>query len=130
MIFFPFLVNIWICLSIRKKCLRCCHKIFSLVVWCSSVCVVLSYFDLVWIHKSRAAFAERLPYLNLLRLSSKICRLYCFLAFSSQYACFSMQVRIRRHLSHLVEKPKMWFPNRSDTNRPVQLQKQTRSLKF
>ena len=24
----------------------------------------------------------------------------------------------------------MWFPNRSDTNRPVQLQKQARSLKF
>ena len=24
----------------------------------------------------------------------------------------------------------MWFPNRSDTNRPVQLQKQVRSLKF
>ena len=27
-------------------------------------------------------------------------------------------------------KPTMWFPNRSDTNRPVQLQKQARSLKF
>ena len=24
----------------------------------------------------------------------------------------------------------MWFPNRSDTNRPVQLQKQARNLKF
>ena len=24
----------------------------------------------------------------------------------------------------------MWFPNRSDTNRPVQAQKQARSLKF
>ena len=24
----------------------------------------------------------------------------------------------------------MWFPNRSDTNRPVQLQKRVRSLKF
>ena len=24
----------------------------------------------------------------------------------------------------------MWFPNRSDTNRPVQLQKQAKSLKF
>ena len=24
----------------------------------------------------------------------------------------------------------MWFPNRSDTNRPVQLQKQARSLNF
>ena len=27
------------------------------------------------------------------------------------------------NMSHLVEKPTMWFPNRSDTNRPVQLQK-------
>ena len=27
-------------------------------------------------------------------------------------------------------KPTIWFPNRSDTNRPVQLQKQARSLKF
>ena len=33
-------------------------------------------------------------------------------------------------MSHLVEKPAMWFPNRSDTNRPVQLQKQAGSLKF
>ena len=34
------------------------------------------------------------------------------------------------HLSHLVGKPTMWFLNRSDTNRPVQAQKQARSLKF
>ena len=27
-------------------------------------------------------------------------------------------------------KPTMWFPNGSDTNRPVQLQKQAKSLKF
>ena len=33
-------------------------------------------------------------------------------------------------LSRLVGKPTMWFPNRSDTNWPVQLQKQARSLKF
>ena len=33
-------------------------------------------------------------------------------------------------MSHLVEKPTMWFPNRSDTNQAVQLQKQARSLKF
>ena len=33
-------------------------------------------------------------------------------------------------MSRLVGKPTMWFPNRSDTNRPVQLQKQTRRLKF
>ena len=33
-------------------------------------------------------------------------------------------------MSHLVGKQKMWFPNRSDTNRPVQAQKRARSLKF
>ena len=34
------------------------------------------------------------------------------------------------HLSRLVGKPTMWFPNRSDTNRAVEAQKQARSLKF
>ena len=34
------------------------------------------------------------------------------------------------NISHLVGKPTMWFPNRSDTNRPVQAQKRARSLKF
>ena len=33
-------------------------------------------------------------------------------------------------LSRLVGKPTMLFPNRSDTNRPVQAQKRARSLKF
>ena len=33
-------------------------------------------------------------------------------------------------LSRLVGKPTMWFPNRSDTNQPVQSQKRARSLKF
>ena len=37
---------------------------------------------------------------------------------------------VNQQLSRLVGKPTMWFPNRSDTNRPVQLQKQARSLKF
>ena len=37
---------------------------------------------------------------------------------------------IWRDMSHLVEKPTMWFPNRSDTNRPLQLQKLARNLKF
>ena len=32
--------------------------------------------------------------------------------------------------SACLRKPTMWFPNRSDTNRPVQAQKQARSLKF
>ena len=34
------------------------------------------------------------------------------------------------YLSRLLGKPTMWFPNRSDTNRPVQSQKRARSLKF
>ena len=33
-------------------------------------------------------------------------------------------------MSHLVGKPTMWFPNRSDTKQPVQAQKRARSLKF
>ena len=33
-------------------------------------------------------------------------------------------------MSRLVEKPTMWFPNRSDPDRPVQSQKRARSLKF
>ena len=33
-------------------------------------------------------------------------------------------------VSPLVGKPTMWFPNRSDTKRAVQSQKQARSLKF
>ena len=33
-------------------------------------------------------------------------------------------------MSRLMGKPTMWFLNRSDTNRPVQQQKQARSLKF
>ena len=41
---------------------------------------------------------------------------------SSIWSCLEM--------SHLVGKPTMWFPTRSDTNRPVQAQKRARSLKF
>ena len=37
---------------------------------------------------------------------------------------------IEEHMSHLVGKPTMWFPKRSDINRTVQAQKQARSLKF
>ena len=44
-----------------------------------------------------------------------------------QLAMDTLQVH---YMSRLVRKPTMWFPNRSDTNRPVQLQKQARSLKF
>ena len=33
-------------------------------------------------------------------------------------------------MSHLVGKPTMWFPKRSDTSRAVQAQKRARSLKF
>ena len=34
------------------------------------------------------------------------------------------------HLSRLVGKPTMWFPTRSNTNRPVQAQKMARGWKF
>ena len=34
------------------------------------------------------------------------------------------------NMSRLVGKPTMWFPNRSDTNLPVQALKRARSLKF
>ena len=34
------------------------------------------------------------------------------------------------HMSHLMGKPTMWFPNRSDTNQPAQAQKRARSVKF
>ena len=34
------------------------------------------------------------------------------------------------YMSRLVGKPTMWFPNRSDTNWPVQAQISARSLKF
>ena len=37
---------------------------------------------------------------------------------------------VDKHLSHIVGKPTMSFPTRSDTNRPVQSQKSARSLKF
>ena len=41
------------------------------------------------------------------------------------------QVRQYLHnMSRLVGKQTMWFPNRSDINRPVQLQKQARRMKF
>ena len=44
---------------------------------------------------------------------------------------FKNQNNIQRKFEPpLVGKPTMWFPNRSDTNRPVQAQKQARSLKF
>ena len=35
-----------------------------------------------------------------------------------------------KEMSRLVGKPTMWFPNRSETNRPVQARKRARSLKF
>ena len=39
-------------------------------------------------------------------------------------------IYIAAHLSHLMGKPTMWFPNRSNTNRAVQAQKRAKSLKF
>ena len=34
------------------------------------------------------------------------------------------------YLSHVMRKPTMWFPNKSDTNRAVQPQKMARGWKF
>ena len=49
----------------------------------------------------------------------------------SSYHNYSLGMHsLSLYMSHLVGKPTMWFPNRSDTNRPVQAQKRARSLKF
>ena len=53
-----------------------------------------------------------------------------FLILSSMLILLSLEIVKIQNMSRLVVKPTMWFPNRSDTNRPVQLQKQARSLKF
>ena len=45
---------------------------------------------------------------------------------SSTELMLSVNVWKGLKMSRLVGKPTMWFPNRSDTNRPVQLQKQAR----
>ena len=44
--------------------------------------------------------------------------------------CICRSVKVMYDMIRLVGKPTMWFPNRSDTNRPVQAQKKARSLKF
>ena len=61
-------------------------------------------------------------------------RLQVFITFATDYeiqhfknACTET---VLVNMSHLVVKPTMWFPNRSDTNRPVQSQKSARCLKF
>ena len=51
------------------------------------------------------------------------------LALRSPRFLSASQIR-HNYMSHLVGKPTMWFPNRSDTNQAVQAQKQARSLKF
>ena len=48
----------------------------------------------------------------------------------SRYSPGNVTIFVLNHLSRLVEKPTMWFPNRSDTNQPVQAQKRAKSLKF
>ena len=54
------------------------------------------------------------------------------MATGADSSCFvqSSKKNRKQDMSHLMEKPTMWFPNRFDTNRPVQLQKLARSLKF
>ena len=46
------------------------------------------------------------------------------------HACVGQEFELVRHLSRLVEKSTMWFPNRSDTNRPVQAQEIARDWKL
>ena len=49
------------------------------------------------------------------------------------YAWFESEIishALKALMSHLMGKPTMWLPNRSDTNRAVQAQKQARNLKF
>ena len=48
----------------------------------------------------------------------------------AQFLAIKIVLIVFYHLSHLVGKPTMWFPNRSDTNRDIQSQKMVRSLKF
>ena len=54
---------------------------------------------------------------------------HCWFSRVTAHMCILMRYSLI-YMSRLVEKPTMWFPNRSDTNQPVQLQKQARSLKF
>ena len=49
--------------------------------------------------------------------------------FTSQSTSQVRQEMSIRHLSRLMGKPTMWFPNRFDTNRTAQSQKQARGLK-
>ena len=68
-----------------------------------------------------------------------LCTVYCgwykglktsFMEDSHVALLIPPSLSLEMHLSCIVGKPIMWFPNRSDTNRPVQAQKRARSLKF
>ena len=86
---------------------------------------------------------------HLLCLYSSICvgpvrKPHCWFSHDVAYVWFEKEVHVHvlfekeyrlihshlKHMSRLVGKPTMRFPNRSDTNRPVQAQKRARSLKF
>ena len=58
------------------------------------------------------------------------CGSFNLLPLPSQVCTVPLSLHAPHDMSHLVGKPTMWFPNRSDTNRPVQAQKRARSLKF
>ena len=55
---------------------------------------------------------------------------YCNNEIDGTVICIAVTELSVQHLSRLVGKPTMWFPNRSDTNRSVQAQNMARSLKF
>ena len=56
--------------------------------------------------------------------------LYFFPVDLSVHSISSPWEHLQYEMSHLVGKPTMWFPSRSDTNQAAQPQKQARSLKF
>ena len=55
---------------------------------------------------------------------------FSLICVEQEKTCYNLSASAFYPLSRLVGKPTMWFPNRSDTNRPVQAQKRARRLKF
>ena len=58
--------------------------------------------------------------------------LHCNIAFIKLDKCKDQEifVHIIKHMSRLVGKPTMWFPNRSDINRAVQAPKTATGWNF
>ena len=71
---------------------------------------------------SQTAIVSKSPSMLFLPIHLVCACVHPFSGMLDPYFCLQM--------SRLVGKPTMWFPKRSHTNRPVQAQKQARSLKF